>query len=319
MSTSFTWSLTFALVFVSGVWAATYTVSDTYTGQDFLNSFTVQNIPDPTNGRVNYVDAATAKNDNLTFASATNFIARADFTTILDPNGPGRNSVRLLSNKQYGLGSVLVANLNHMPEGCGTWPAFWTVGDQGNNWPTTGEIDIIEGVNNVGTNQGTLHTSPDCSMPASRTETGTALQSDCDTAVNGNAGCGVSFTDARSFGPTFNSNGGGWYAMELTDDFVKIWFRARGTSVPSDVSGGSSTIDTDNWGTPVAYFPNTSCSISSHFGPQNIIINLTFCGDWAGAVYSSSGCPSTCVDYVNNNPADFENAYFDFLSLKAYT
>lgn len=109
----------------------------------------------------------------------------------------------------------------------------------------------------------TLHTSPGCSMPASRAETGTALQADCDTSVNSKAGCGVSFGDPRSFGPAFNQNGGGWcvhntclftrglikcrYAIELTDDFVKIWFWARGTSVPSDVSGDSSKVDTDNW------------------------------------------------------------------------
>ncbi|KAE9404647.1 2 beta-glucanase [Gymnopus androsaceus JB14] len=317
MLVSFTLSLFSVLAFASPTLAASYTLTDTYIGQDFLTDFTVQNIPDPTNGRVNYVDAATAAQDNLTFASSTNFIARADFTTTLNPDGPGRNSVRLQSNKQYGIGTVLVANLNHMPEGCGTWPAWWTVGE---NWPANGEIDIIEGVNNVGTNQGTLHTSPGCSMPASRSETGTALQADCDTSVNSNAGCGVTFGDSRSFGPTFNDNNGGWYAMELAQDSVKIWFWARGTSLPSGVSEGSATIDTDNWGTPVAYFPNSStCSLSSHFGPQNIIINLTFCGDWAGAAYPSDNCPSDCIDYVNNNPAAFENAYFDFVSLRAYT
>ncbi|KAF8830521.1 hypothetical protein HHX47_DHR2000957 [Lentinula edodes] len=310
MSTSFTWSLTFALVFVSGVWAATYTVSDTYTGQDFLNSFTVQNIPDPTNGRVNYVDAATAKNDNLTFASATNFIARADFTTILDPNGPGRNSVRLLSNKQYGLGRTsticqkdavpgLLSGLLEIKETIGQLPSVSSLkGDSLYNSPSEQRGSIM-----LALIKGRFIPVQIVQCPP--------LEQKQERLSN--------LIVTLHFGPTFNSNGGGWYAMELTDDFVKIWFWARGTSVPSDVSGGSSTIDTDNWGTPVAYFPNTSCSISSHFGPQNIIINLTFCGDWAGAVYSSSGCPSTCVDYVNNNPAEFENAYFDFLSLKAYT
>ncbi|THH13545.1 hypothetical protein EW146_g6682 [Bondarzewia mesenterica] len=71
-------------------------------------------------------------------------------------------------------------------------------------------------------------------------------------------------------------------------------------------------------GTPDAYFPNTDCNFSTHFGPHNIIINLTFCGDWAGNAYSSSGCPSTCVDYVNNNPSAFTNAYFEFSWIKVY-
>jgi beta-glucanase (GH16 family) len=35
-----------------------------------------------------------------------------------------------------------------MPQGCTTWPAFWTVIEDG--WPKSGEIDIIEGVNDVG-------------------------------------------------------------------------------------------------------------------------------------------------------------------------
>ena len=63
----------------------------------------------------------------------------------------------------------------------------------------------------------------------------------------------------------------------------------------------------------MALFPNTSCDLDSHFGEENIIINLTFCqnifdslsdtgtnlcligGDWAGSVYGNSGCPSTFV------------------------
>lgn len=37
-----------------------------------------------------------------------------------------------------------------------TWPAIWEVGD---NWPNGGEIDILEGVNDSGSNKATLHTT----------------------------------------------------------------------------------------------------------------------------------------------------------------
>jgi hypothetical protein len=53
-----------------------------------------------------------------------------------------------------------------MPQGCGTWPATWEVEE--NNWPLGGEVDIVEGVNDVGPNSATLHTSPGCTMPGNR-------------------------------------------------------------------------------------------------------------------------------------------------------
>lgn len=49
----------------------------------------------------NYVDQDTAISENLTFASDDTFILRADFTTTLNASGPGRDSVRIRSNKAY--------------------------------------------------------------------------------------------------------------------------------------------------------------------------------------------------------------------------
>jgi hypothetical protein len=49
----------------------------------------------------NYVDESTARAQNLTYASSDTFVLRADDTTTLSPSGPGRNSVRLLSNNAY--------------------------------------------------------------------------------------------------------------------------------------------------------------------------------------------------------------------------
>ena len=65
--------------------------------------------------------------------------------------------------------------------------------------------------------------------------------------------------------------------MERTPNFIKIWFWPRHGNVPADVLNGSGSINTDAWGMPTAFFPNTQCDIRSHFTPANIIINLTFC------------------------------------------
>ncbi|KAJ7111756.1 glycoside hydrolase family 16 protein [Mycena epipterygia] len=310
----------FALSFaVSSVFGATYHMAENIVGAGFYNSFDFKAISDPTGGRVNYVDQATATNANLTFASGNKFVLRADDTTVLDPNGAGRNSVRLSSKNTYST-HVAVFDIAHMPQGCGTWPAVWETDVA--SWPAGGETDILEGVNDQGTDQATLHTAPGCTMPASRAETGTALEQDCDVNVNGNAGCGVKLAPATSYGPTFNANGGGWYTMERTNSNILIWFWSRNDpTVPADVVAGGSTVITDNWGTPSASFPSTSCDIADMFTAHNIIINLTFCGAWAGdaSIYASSGCPSTCDDYVNNNPAAFSNAFFEFNAINVYT
>ncbi|KAH7344535.1 putative laminarinase [Rhizoctonia solani] len=313
----------FALSFVtlavaSVAQAATYTVSDTFIGSSFLSGFTHEAIADPTHGRVNYVDQATAQRLNLTYASGNSLILRSDYTTTLSPSGAGRNSVRIQSKKQWTT-HVEILDVRHMPQGCGSWPAYWTTNTA--NWPAGGEVDIIEGVNDQAPNAATLHTTAGCTQPVVRDQTGTTTNTDCNWQVNGNAGCGVKNPLANSYGPAFNANGGGWYATERTSTYIKVWFWPRNSAtVPLQVKNGSGSIDTSTWGTPFAAFVNNSCNIASHFGPENIIINLTFCGDWAGNadVYRGSGCPSTCVDYVNNNPAAFKNAYWDIAALRVY-
>ena len=47
---------------------------------------------------------------------------------------------------------------------------------------------------------------------------------------------------------------------------------------PFDVTlPGFPIIDTSLWGTPIARFTNSKCDIARKFGPENVIINLTFC------------------------------------------
>ena len=118
---------------------------------------------------------------------------RADDWSIVDPSARGRDSVRISSQTAYDE-AIFVLDLAHMPAGCSTWPAFWTLSQQG-PWPAGGEIDIIEGmcppissprsaksltrtlsragVNLNTQNQATLHTSPGCTIPSDgRRQTG---------------------------------------------------------------------------------------------------------------------------------------------------
>ena len=67
-----------------------------------------------------------------------------DSKTTIDSNSTsrGRDSNRIFSNWAFDE-SVIILDLEHMPHGCATWPAFWSY-SQMSAWPTGGEIDIIE-------------------------------------------------------------------------------------------------------------------------------------------------------------------------------
>lgn len=310
-------SLTFALLFLAPrSFASLYSIVDDIVGDKFYSSFTFDAIADPTHGRVEYVDRNTAVANNLSYTTIRNtFVMRADHTTVLNPSGPGRKSIRIESKKAYST-HVVIFDVLHMPQGCATWPAAWE--SDTSNWPNSGEVDIIEGANDQTPNLMSLHTSPGCTMPNHSDQTGTFKTTNCDATVAGNAGCGVNAPDAVSYGPPFNSNGGGWYALERTEDFFKVWFWPRNEITPWDVSNSSPIVIPEHWGTPVAYFPNKFCDLAKKFGPNNIIINLTLCGDWAGATYASNGCPGTCVNYVNNHPERFVDAFWEIASVRVY-
>ncbi|KAJ4302159.1 hypothetical protein N0V88_002295 [Collariella sp. IMI 366227] len=154
---------------------------------------------------------------NLTYATPSTAIIRVD-TTVGPGSVPdastGRFSVRLESKTQYGPGLFLF-DVKHTPYGCGTWPALWLTDP--NNWPTNGEIDILEATNQATTSGPlvSLHTTSDCSMSdIRRSMTGTAGSEDCYNATNHNSGCGVSGPPS-TYGPDFNARGGASWRLNF--------------------------------------------------------------------------------------------------------
>ncbi|EPT04508.1 hypothetical protein FOMPIDRAFT_131833 [Fomitopsis schrenkii] len=305
--------------------AQVYTLADAYIGGAFFETWEWQTIADPTHGDVNYVDLGTAISQNLTYATFDTFVMRADSTNVV--NGTtGRSSNRILSNRAY-TESVAILDLQHMPQGCATWPAFWSLSQTG-PWPDGGEIDIIEGVNLQTGNLMSLHTSANCTMPSTaRTMSGSATSTICDAAYNSNQGCGVAGVPL-SYGADLNAAGGGWFAMQrgaATGIRAWFWSREAAGSVPLAVrypllAAVTGVAPDDSWGEPYAAFPmGAACNYTEHFNAHQFVFDLTFCGDWAGSAYPSSGCPGTCTDLVNNNPQAFEEAYWEVNGLYIYT
>ena len=187
-------------------------------------------------------------------------------------------------------------------------------------WPTNGEIDVMEAVNTATTgNQMTLHTRDGCKMNVKRKEQGKSLTTNCFNGTDDNAGCGVQGSPP-TFGEEFNNNGGGIYALEYRDAGIRMWFFDR-KSIPSDLSqnGTASSPDVSAWGEALADFPSTDCDISSHFKNQSIIANIDICGPWAGQpkyYTQQANCPGQCTDYIAN--ADMSNAFWQFNSFRVY-
>jgi len=239
-----------------------------------------------------------------------------------------RASVRIQTQYSF-TGGLVIMDSVHMPTGCGTWPAFWT---NGPTWPQTGEIDIVEGVNDYTNNQATIHTNSGCDLP---TTNATALGisgsivggTNCAALETGNQGCGIQASQTNSFGAAFNSIGGGVYAMRWDDSGVAVWFFPR-SSIPSDITANAPV--PDNWGTPSAYWPASSCSPFQFFQNHSAIFDTTLCGDWAGSVWTSSGFPgqaqscaqltgvATCQEYVQQNGSALSEAYWEVRGVQIY-
>ena len=170
--------------------------------------------------------------------------------------GP-RESVRLEGKTRFDRGLFLL-DLDHMPAGCGVWPAFWLTDED--HWPDHGEIDIVEGVNYQTTAKTALHTSESCTMYAHdprwewtgvwdnatgipNTYTGipaTEIKVPADNcwvmAPHQWANQGCVAVDSRNYtiGEPLNEQGGGVYALEWdpANGYIKSWAFTPHDSTP---------------------------------------------------------------------------------------
>jgi len=142
------------------------------------------------------------------------------------------------------------------------------------NWPSGGEIDIIEGINQQSENDMTLHTSRGCFIINTGTFTGRLNTTDCyvnalDQANN--VGCQITASESTTYGIGFNTIKGGIYATEWTSSYISIYFFPR-TQVSADIDCNNP--DASTWGPPLAQFQG-NCDFDAHFQNQQIVSLVT--------------------------------------------
>lgn len=306
-------------LFLSALANAQYQMVKEYIGDNFFDNWNFyNNIDDLTHGDVFYAGFQLASQAKLAFVNdAGNAIMKVDNSSTVT-FGNKRNSIRIVSQDQYTVGSLWIVDMLHVPYGCSVWPAWWT---SATDWPSGGEIDIFEGVNQMTMNQMSLHTAPGCVHSNTSLQTSTLINStDCSATANDNSGCTTTDPSLASYGAGFAADGGGMFVTEFATDGISIWFFNR-SSIPDSLQGNASTVDTSKLGTPVANWASEGCDITEFFDPQQLIFDITLCGDYAGntAVFQET-CTGVCYDdfVVGPDPSIYDNAYFEVKSVRAY-
>ncbi|KZV76694.1 glycoside hydrolase family 16 protein [Peniophora sp. CONT] len=299
-----------------------YDLVRSYEGSTFFDRWEwFGNWDNLTLGDVWWLGQQDAMNQGLAYVDNNGHaIIKVDNTSNV-PFNEKRNTVRITSTDSYAVGSLWIIDILHLPWGCSVWPAFWT---KGPTWPDNGEIDIIEGINLNDDNQYALHTTAGCAAQPGVIQTGVVGQGDCSQP----SGCTVTESQPNSYQAGFAAVGGGVWATQFDVAGVYIWFWSR-DNVPESIKQSTSTsgIDMSDFGVPSAAFPASACNIPQFFTAQNLVIDITLCGNWAGipALYQAqcmnAGTTGTCYqdNVVGPGSPKYDEAYFEIDFLRAYT
>jgi len=258
-----------------------------------------------------------------------------------------RRSMMLHSEQAWrpDIGFIVVLRYKHVPYGPGVWPAFWLLNSD-LKWPQGGELDIMEYAN-YDTAKVTFHTDKKCNMSEKKLKACTKTMSDvddsqvlsCYTNYSGNE-LGCMPPQVRKNGEWFSKNPG---AIALVWDANGIIsFHIPEAEIPADLESDTPKPNTwkDSW--RMAFMPFEEKTCQNVARPQEIVLNIALCGDWASNTffpcdecretgYTPNYCipghvtePATdcCTLYISNPTAEKplkDHAYFDITYVKVYT
>jgi hypothetical protein len=252
-----------------------------------------------------------------------------------------RYSVNMHTDRAWdpATGMLVLMDFNHLPYGCGVWPSFWTMNSD-RLWPLGGEMDMME-YKNRDVWSLSLHTKEKCKLDKARMEkckprraSGTATPN-CETDYgHGLLGCRPKHVYDKGYSWARKP---GVLAMEWTKTRIVVYMIPR-HEIPHDIH--SNHPEPSTWSKWVmGYFPfDGPCN---SIGPQELVINIQLCGDWAGGKWDTSTCASgaflytgsgrctsglsqpkdCCTMYVTDPRRDayfHDQAYFDINYIKVF-
>ncbi|PVH95820.1 glycoside hydrolase family 16 protein [Periconia macrospinosa] len=304
-----------------------YGLTWNFNSSNFFDNFNFVEAPDSafTNGFAKYVSQDKAESNGLATIADSKVRLGVDTTNNYAASSTGRESVRLQSRESFDNG-LLVADFAHIPvSGCGMWPAFWIY--QGETSSSYSEIDIIENVNGESRNSHSFYTSEKCTVNrvipdvSERTE-------DCTYDREPGQGCSY-MAHEGTFNQGFNDNYS-IVATQIESDGIKIWYFNE-DEVPEDLRWDNPA--PQDWSVePSLHITPDDCDFDRAWRLFHIVINITFCGGWAGDIGGVWNNPGTlgekscaaqtgqvsCKAWVGENPGDFEDTYFEFNSIKLF-
>jgi hypothetical protein len=191
--------------------------------------------------------------------------------------------------------------------GLGYWPAFWMLGSgfrssgagtsgtmDCSNWPSAGEVDIMEDVNALSEHSGTLHCGTDPGGPCNETtglSSGLQSCSGCQTGYNTYSAI-VNRTDTSDESITYYLNGTAYYTVTESQVGTATWAAAvdHGFFLILDLAMGGA-------------YPNAICdctspsSSTSSGGAMSVgyVAVYTTTGSGSGSGGGGSGSGTSCT------------------------
>jgi len=238
-------------------------------------------------------------------------------------------------------GMLVMMKYKHLPYGCGLWPGFWTMNSD-RVWPKGGEFDMMEYANYEG-NLVSYHIEEHCHLDKAKIEQckprGSSAKhatktQDCATDYYKNL-MGCRPPHIQKTGKQL-SQSPGIIASVWTKDHI-IMYHIPEDEIPDDIHNNRPEPATWNkW--VMAFLPFKEPCQST--GPQELVLNLQLCGDWAGhtwdvscrttGYYAHSGWCDTglsnprdcCTQYITSPKRDGQlkrDAFFDINYIKVFT